>query len=49
MEPQAHPQSVPSNDTASEEKTEETLTGSHCPGTGGAWTCEPDLVVGFHE
>ena len=38
LEPQTDPQSVPSDGTASEEKTKETVTGSHCPGTGGAWT-----------
>ena len=25
------------------------LDSPHGPGTGGAWACEPDLVLGFHE
>jgi len=49
VEPQTDPQSVLSDGAAFKEKTKKTLARSHCPDIGGAWTGEPDLVVGFHE
>ena len=40
LEPQADPQSVPSDGTAFEEKTEKALACSHCPDPGSAGTSE---------